>query len=71
MAQAGLRDMALACPPPRGPAPLCQDGAVPDGHVDPALQPVDVILLRHVNDVFSHKLWGKQSYSQSLLGKLD
>lgn len=31
----------------------------PDGDADPVLQPIDIILLRHVDDVFSHKLQGQ------------
>lgn len=32
-----------------------------DGDIDPALQPVDIIFLRHVDDVFTYKLRGKYS----------
>lgn len=32
-----------------------------DGDIDPVLQPVDIILLRHMDDVFTYKLWGKHS----------
>ena len=50
-------------PPPLGslvdPGPLPLGTLGPDGDVDSALQPADVILLRHMDDVFSHKLRGQ------------
>lgn len=56
-------------PPPLGqlvdPGPRLSLGTVgPDGDHGPVLQPADIILLRHMDDVFSHKLWG--TYSGSL-----
>lgn len=38
---------------------LCPGSRGPDKDIDPGLQPVDIILLRHMDNVFSHKLRGK------------
>ena len=58
-------------PPPLGslvdPGPLRLGTLGLDGDVDPVLQPADVILLRHMDDVFSHKLRG-QTYDSLRLG---
>lgn len=61
------QEHSVDSPPPLGslvnPGPLRLGTVGPDGDVDSVLQPADIILLRHMDDVFSHKLRGRHSDS--------